>query len=96
MKKELKKKGLIVLNVIDNIKWKKRMLQFHNAYTINLVTNKVFQRFYTRSNIYNFRERADFEKRNLAIIKVEASQLKVEASGSLTRSFSFLRDCKSL
>jgi hypothetical protein len=33
IKKELKKKGLIILNVIDNIKWKLRVLQFHSAYT---------------------------------------------------------------
>jgi hypothetical protein len=32
-KKELKKKGLITLNVIDNIKWKLGVLQFHSAYT---------------------------------------------------------------
>jgi hypothetical protein len=32
IKKELKKKGLI-LNVIDNIKWKLGVLQFHSAYT---------------------------------------------------------------
>jgi hypothetical protein len=29
----LKKKGLIILNVIDNIKWKLGVLQFHSAYT---------------------------------------------------------------
>jgi hypothetical protein len=33
IKKELKKKGLIILNVIDNIKWKLGVLQFHSAYT---------------------------------------------------------------
>jgi hypothetical protein len=33
IKKELKKKGLIILNVIDNIKWKLGALQFHSAYT---------------------------------------------------------------
>jgi hypothetical protein len=31
--KELKKKGLIILNVIDNIKWKLGVLQFHSTYT---------------------------------------------------------------
>jgi hypothetical protein len=33
IKKELKKKGFIILNVIDNIKWKLGVLQFHSAYT---------------------------------------------------------------
>jgi hypothetical protein len=33
IKKELKKKGLIILNVVDNIKWKLGVLQFHSAYT---------------------------------------------------------------
>jgi hypothetical protein len=33
IKKELKKKGLIILNVIDNIKCKLGVLQFHSAYT---------------------------------------------------------------
>jgi hypothetical protein len=33
IKKELKKKALITLHVIDNIKWKLRVLQFHSAYT---------------------------------------------------------------
>jgi hypothetical protein len=33
IKKELKKKGLIILNVIDNIKWKLGVLQLHSAYT---------------------------------------------------------------
>jgi hypothetical protein len=33
IRKELKKKGLIILNVIDNIKWKWRVLQFHSACT---------------------------------------------------------------
>jgi hypothetical protein len=32
IKKELNKKGLIILNVIDNIKWKLGVLQFHSAY----------------------------------------------------------------
>jgi hypothetical protein len=27
------KKGLIILYVIDNIKWQKGVLQFHSAYT---------------------------------------------------------------
>jgi hypothetical protein len=33
IKKELKKKGLIILNVINNIKWKLGVRQFHSAYT---------------------------------------------------------------
>jgi hypothetical protein len=32
-KDRIKKKGLIILNVIDNIKWKYGVLQFHSAYT---------------------------------------------------------------
>jgi hypothetical protein len=32
IKKELKKKRHIILNVIDNIKWKLGVLQFHSAY----------------------------------------------------------------
>jgi hypothetical protein len=31
--KERKKKGLIILYVIDNIKWQWGMLQFHSVYT---------------------------------------------------------------
>jgi hypothetical protein len=32
IKKELKKNGLVILNVIDNIKWKLGVLQFHSTY----------------------------------------------------------------
>jgi hypothetical protein len=32
IKKKLKKKGLIILHVIDNIKWQYRVLQFNSAY----------------------------------------------------------------
>jgi hypothetical protein len=32
-KERMKEKGLIILNVIDNIKWKLGVLQLHSAYT---------------------------------------------------------------